>query len=154
MQYARGHAYDILIPNFYFERFEMDLFKLNDGGMVTEYEIKISRSDFKNDFTKCFEVYDKAAADWRTPVKKLKHEELAAGRLKVNRFWFVVPAGLIELKEVPKHAGLLQFNKYGGFDVVKNAPLLTKERPAIDFKDLCRSLSFREQNFKNKLVRK
>lgn len=152
LSHARGHAYDIIIPNYYFARYEMDLFKLSESGMITEYEIKISRGDFRNDFKKFFEVYNPNGKTWRDTIKIMKHEELAAGRGKINRFWFVTPAGLISKTEVPRHAGLLEYNlKRGSFDVVKNAPLITKEKTEIDFKALCRSLSFREQNLKAKM---
>lgn len=52
MQFARGTAYDIVLANFYFGSYEMDVFKLNDKMWITEYEIKISKADFKKDFRK------------------------------------------------------------------------------------------------------
>lgn len=149
IDFARGHAYDILIPNFYYKRFEMDLFKLTKSGLVVEYEIKVSRADFKSDFNKGFEVYDFSNGGRRILVKN-KHVELAAGRTGINRFWFVVPMGLVKPAEVPKHCGLIEFHA-GRLSVVKNAPLLNKHAPEIDYKDLSRSLSFREWNLKIKL---
>lgn len=152
IKHARGHPYDIIIPNFYYGSYEMDLFKLSSSGFVSEYEIKVSRGDFRNDFKKGKTVYVPGSADnWRDCWQKVnKHDNI--DKEKINRFWFVIPAGLIELKEVPKHAGLLAFNKYGGFEVVKNAPLINKVKPEVDYKLLCRSLSFREQAVKEKFL--
>lgn len=149
MDFARAHEHDILIPNFYFKRFEMDLFKLTKSGLVVEYEIKVSRSDFKSDFNKSFEVYDFTNGGRRIVVKN-KHVELAAGRAGVNRFWFVVPAGLIKAAEVPRHCGLIEFTA-GRLTVTKNAPLIIRTAPEIDFRELARSLSSREWNLKTKM---
>lgn len=53
MSYAKGTELDLIIPNFYLNSpFEMDVCKITKAGIVYEYEIKISRSDFKNDFKK------------------------------------------------------------------------------------------------------
>ena len=43
---------EVIIPNFYFGWYEMDVFRLTSSGFVTEYEIKTSRADLKNDFKK------------------------------------------------------------------------------------------------------
>jgi hypothetical protein len=145
IKHVRGHAYDIIIPNFYYFGYEMDLFKLSSSGFISEYEIKISRADFFNDFKKGKTTFNFRNENWRDTVIVAKHDAI-----KSNRFWFVVPAGLVETKEVPKHAGLLAFNKYGGLEVIKNAPLINKAKPEVDYKLLCRSLSFRELTIKQK----
>lgn len=130
----------------------MDIFKLTKSGLVVEYEIKVSRADFKNDFSKSYEVYDFSNGGRRIVVKN-KHVEMAAGRTDINRFFFVMPAGLVRLAEVPKHCGLIEFNS-GRLTITKNAPLIRRTAPNIDFKELARSLSWREWNLKTKLIRK
>ena len=85
---------DIVIPNYYVNMFEMDLFVMKQSGIITEYELKISRSDFLADFKK------KWGPDF-------KHDLLKSGKRKCNRFYFVVPENMVTIGEVPKHCGLI-----------------------------------------------
>jgi len=155
IKWARGSGHEILIPNFYHGWYEMDLFRLTNTEYVIEYEIKISRSDFFNDFKKNTRVYLSGSYDYQT---KLKHDMIANGEGKCNRFFFVVPKDLVSINEVPEHCGLIYYNessdfygnKYSNLTMVKNAPILHKNKTA-DFKKLAVSLSFREVNQRVKL---
>ena len=52
MTFVRKTPNEVVIPNFYFGFYEMDVFRLTPSGFITEYEIKTSRADLKNDFKK------------------------------------------------------------------------------------------------------
>lgn len=146
-------GYEIVIPNFYLGNFEMDVFRRMKTGYIYEYEIKISRSDFFNDFKK-FRKRRKVEPHQNYSSYKffdyekiLKHDELRNGDGQANRFYFVVPEGLVALDEVPKHAGLIYYkSQWKTFKIVKNAPLLHKKKKddVKFFQELATSLSFRE----------
>ena len=135
MRHVSGHAYDIIIPNYFFGWYEMDLFKLSKSGVIYEYEIKISRSDFFNDFKK---------------DEGKKHDKIKNGQGKANRFFFVVPEDLIKPEEVPDYAGLLYY-KNGWFTTIKTGKILHKGKPSQDiYQSICISLSFREKHFRGR----
>lgn len=147
MTWCRGNPYDIIIPNFYYGRFEMDVFRLLPSGYCVEYEIKISKADFKKDFKKGF-----ATGGYTRPLEQhTKHDRLQGGQTKTNRFFFVVPADLVQVSDCPKHAGLIYYHE-GRFSVLKSAPLLHKNQASPEvYKELSKSLSFREQKLRSDL---
>lgn len=122
---------------------ESDVLSINKSGYLTEFEIKISRSDFKADFKK---------------RKWLKHNFNNENRI-ANRFYYVCPKGMILENEVPDFAGLIYYLD----DVliyVKTAPLLHKTKHDKDkvLKMFCRILSERKylgscrMTYNNKLI--
>jgi hypothetical protein len=141
---------DIVIPNFYIGFYEMDLCLIRKSGYVIEYEIKISRSDFKNDFNKSVSSYN--------PSEIKKHDEMAHKQGKCNKFYFVVPENLISKEEVPKHCGLIYYLPRrkmgpwlnGDFEIIVSAPLLHRNKYDA-WHDLAYKLSFREKNLRYKL---
>lgn len=141
MDWSRSSGYDIIIPNFFLGNYEMDLFRLTPAGLITEYEIKVSRADYKADFCK-----ERAGCS-------SKHARMTERTCDCNRFYFVVPKKMIRPEDVPSYAGLLYYKGKRGFEVVKNAPLIHKQKqiPAI-YKELALSLSFREQVLRNRIV--
>lgn len=114
----RSSEYDIIIPNFYYGIYEMDVFHMiNPSRLINEYEIKTSRADFKKDF-------DKGNGN--------KHSMLYKGTCRCNRFYYVVPEGLIKVQEVPEYAGLMYANidhLYCSITIVKTAPFIHKSKP-------------------------
>jgi hypothetical protein len=132
----RSNAYDIIIPNFYFKWHEIDLFRVLKSGYTEEYEIKISRSDYKVDFNK-------------GTSKMLKHDEIKQGK-RTNRFYFVVPENMVSVNEVPSYAGLMYF-KDGHIWISKAAPLIHKRKVEMH-KELAQRLSFREQVYRNRIM--
>jgi hypothetical protein len=88
--------------------FECDVFEVTKAGYFHEYEVKVSRADFKADATKermGWQVVGRSLA--RVSVTK-KHDLLAErSTLGPSRFTFVVPEGLVGLHEVPEWAGLM-----------------------------------------------
>jgi len=141
LKYGRKDPSEIMIPNFFMYMYEMDCFKLiPKTQFVIEYEIKISRADYFNDFKKNYKPYQRPAL--------YKHQELAAGRA-ANRFFFIVPTGLVSSEEVPHYAGLMY---YDGEKIItqKPAPLIHK-REFEDYKSLATSLSWREERWRRKI---
>lgn len=105
------------VANIYFFKWESDVFNISRSDLITEYEIKISRADYAADFK-----------------KKEKHQLIESSYNKTeglnvpNKFFYVVPEGLIKEEEVPAYAGLMVLTKYGGFKQLKKAPFLHKEK--------------------------
>lgn len=128
INYIKG-GYDIVLPNYYFGRYECDVFRIQESGYTVEYEIKVSREDFFADFKKGF--------------KGEKHCNLKAGTgfNCPNRFYFVVPKGLVKAEEVPEYAGLLTYEF--GFDIKKNAKLLHKTK-FTNYRKIAHQLSDRD----------
>lgn len=98
---------------------ESDVLKITRSGYAYEFEIKISRADFKNDFKH----------------KKKKHtllESKESGSKIPNYFYYVVPEGLVSEEEVPEYAGLIYVlgnvnglrRPYYQFQEIKKAPKL------------------------------
>ncbi len=137
-----GHSpSDLLIPNFYMSTFyEMDLFKITRAGLITEFEIKISRSDYKNDFKKGASNFGDS-----------KHDELKKGLRFCNYFYFVVPENLISINEVPEYCGLIYYNKFQRFDYIKKAKKLHKTQ-FTDYKFLCEKLTGRCNALQGKIM--
>lgn len=138
--WVRTTGYDVVIPNFYIGIYEMDVFRLTPSEMIYEYEIKISRSDFFNDFKK----------QW---AGKTKHSLMETGKSACNKFFFVVPEGLVSKAEVPKYAGLIYYTNSRMFRIEKTAPVLHKDKSKTDkdlYRWLCNKLAFRETQHKIK----
>ena len=98
---------------------ESDVLKITKSGYAYEFEIKISRGDFKNDFKH----------------KKKKHlllENKENNSKMPNYFYYVVPEGLVTEDEVPEYAGLIYVHEtiignsrvYYQFQEIKAAPKL------------------------------
>ena len=112
----------------------MDIFRLTERQFLIEYEVKTSRADFLADFKK---------------NEGKKHNSIQAGML-ANRFFFVVPEGLISENEVPSYAGLI-YVKERCLEVVKSAKLIhRKPFNTNDYILLAQKLSWRERIFRDK----
>ena len=109
------------IPNILWnDRWEADLIEITRTYQVIEYEIKVSKSDFRADFK-----------------KEEKHNLLSVGydiTLMPNYFYYICPEGIIPEKDVPEYAGLIYViqNKFNSLQrklkYVKKAPILHNEK--------------------------
>jgi hypothetical protein len=124
-----------VFPNVFIGCFEADIIELTKSGYAIEYEVKITRADFRNDVKK--------QDFYGTYPPKSKYEILKEAK-RVTRFYYIVPEGLIAETDVPEFAGLIYARKgVSGycslekgnytkerifFRIVKIAPLLTKEK--------------------------
>lgn len=155
------NGYQIVLPNFYLGRYEMDVFKRLKSGYINEYEIKTSRSDFLKDFKKYHSV-KKGEYPNHEYKKVYKHDLIQSGDYPANRFNFVAPKGLVELHEIPDYAGFIEYHKENGFfKTIKSAPLIHQrkldsprfiERLAISC--AFREMSFRQKNYRLKSINK
>lgn len=142
----------------YVFEWESDKLIWTNSGYIYEFEIKISRSDFKNDFKhkkdkhiilngptdkdqmmpgfyEHFERNQKIYASIDEMKAKLKPTDsyYIANHRKPNYFYYAVPEGLIQPEEVPPYAGLVYIMKEyryvaQSFCIVKKAPQLHKEK--------------------------
>jgi hypothetical protein len=122
---------------------ECDVWAVTQAGYAVEYEIKVSRGDFRRDAKKCKSFRRRnekgqALSAWEE-LNKLTMIAAKDGRCQ-NRFYYVMPAGMIELAELPANCGLITFGEYAATDsrshcfsqygkVVKRAPLLHNVKP-------------------------
>ena len=93
-----------------FSDYECDVLSLNKSGYLTEFEVKISRSDFRAEFKKRkFLFYQKGYSVFNMP----------------NKFYFCVPVGLVSAGEVPEFAGLIYVSDI--IEIIKPAKFLHKQ---------------------------
>ena len=115
--YLQDKGHDLIVPNCQVFGWEADLVSSTPRRYGHEYEIKISKADFKA---------DKNKKAWSSKGKGSKAQALK-NPIKRNPgpayFWYVVPEGLIKGNEVPKHAGLIHVCR-GRLKIIKKAPRL------------------------------
>jgi hypothetical protein len=122
---------------------ESDFFVQKQNGYSYEFEVKISRSDFFADKKKVSKHLilsngkfveqkrlwnnDRTGDDdkWIIEEKEREHS------FRPNKFFYVVPTGMITVDELPKYAGLFYYGEgkdYScGLKKIKDAPFIHKE---------------------------
>lgn len=134
LTYQKG--YNLVAPNYTPSKWhECDLFAVTKAGMGVEFEIKISRGDFKADM-----------------AKTDKHRRLSLGDgLGPSRFFYVVPDGMVTVDEVPAYAGLIYAREreaYPGGPArifvreIKKAPKLHRQPVPVKVTDHMRSVFY------------
>ncbi|SDF06822.1 hypothetical protein [Epilithonimonas hungarica] len=93
---------EIVLTNFFHSDWEADILLINDLGFSHEIEIKLSKSDFKNDFKKFY-------TNQTTGEKFLKHDKIGCGDYICNSFSFLLPMGMISYNDIPEHCGIIEF---------------------------------------------
>lgn len=113
-----------------FSDWELDVVSINKNNFLTEYEVKISRSDFKADAKKKKWIYYTDKNHWFKCA---------------NYFYYVCPKDLIKVEEIPSFAGLIYVDA-GEIITVKKAPRLHKEKHdrAKILSKFCRVMSERK----------
>lgn len=118
------------MENLFVFGWESDYLCITKSDLIYECEIKISRSDFQNDFKHKKEKH---------LLLESKEKDIAADNKKPDYFYYAVPEGLITKDEVPEYAGLIYVSKASGSNnvfstcsVVKQAPRLKKEKTDLD----------------------
>lgn len=121
---------------------ESDFFVQKQNGYSYEFEVKISRSDFFADKKKIskhlilsngkfFEQKrlwnnDRTGDDDKWIIQETEREH----SFRPNKFFYVVPQGLITVDELPKYAGLFYYEDGTGncgLSKIKDAPFIHKE---------------------------
>lgn len=110
--FIKDKRHVLAVPNCkaLYPRGESDLISVTEAGLVHEFEIKTSQSDFDRDFRD----------------KSFKHEVLEEkapieDKCTPNYFWFAMPRPLCENVEVPEYAGLICVGS-SGIEPLKKAP--------------------------------
>ena len=106
---------------------ELDVMLVSKSMYVTEFEIKVSLSDFRADF------------------KKEKHEGFSIRRGgKIRRFFFVCPYGMIPPDLIPDYAGLIYVDENGFIETIKDAPVMRASKlNQADISRIYRSIMYR-----------
>lgn len=130
------------IENLYVYKWESDLLLISKSDYAYEVEIKISRSDFKNDFK--HKVGKHTLMEEKTSILSSNIDNL--GSKLPNYFYYAVPENLIAVEEVPEYAGLIYVSPtvenpdvdndwYWRASVIKEAPLIHKDKFSISLQD-------------------
>jgi len=107
--------YQYKLHNSYVFAWESDFFAISKSEYTIEVEIKISKQDFNHDFQKS--VYNIPKHDYLNDSEKLK---------KPNKFYFAMPKGLIEHREININYGIIEYEN-GFAKVARNAKFLHKD---------------------------
>lgn len=91
--YSINRLQEAVCENFEYRGWEMDVALISKSGMLHEYEVKISRSDFLADKKKGKWLQFECKNDYACP----------------NYFYYVCPTGLIKSDEIPVYAGLYYY---------------------------------------------
>lgn len=123
-------SHEICMPNYTPHGWwECDLWAVTSAGYWVEYEIKLTASDYQNDFKKAMEP------KWDPVLKQNrevsgKHEQLASGGPKCPKsFWYVMPTDLAIDTVVPSYAGKIGVSLRGGRWI---QPVVLKEAPTLN----------------------
>lgn len=122
---------------------EQDVLSILKSGYTAEYEVKISRSDFKADAKK----------------DKWKFYSLMIENKIPNYFSYACPVGLIKIDEVPEFAGLIYIDG-NCLQVIKKAKIVHRHKPDLlkMITKMCRMKSERKYlgscllTYQNKLI--
>ena len=165
-----------VIENLYVFKWESDKLIETRSGLIYEYEIKVSKSDYKNDFKnkkdkhvilegkeeripsyeehkKRFNYYGNDLSDTYYRTENFK---------KPNYFYYAVPEGMIDISEVPSYAGLIYVLPEGkhetkdgewcltGIYTVKPAPKLHNTKYTDDDLELGEKFYYNMLSWKDK----
>lgn len=137
--------------------FECDIFAVTKAMYWAELEIKVSVSDFLADQKKMLHVGRAGQNMSRRFARiaqetKSKHQALADGYKRgPNRFYYVMPDGLVKPEDVPDWAGLIYVtvhknlsgeHQYLMLHQVRNGRLLHKEKVSQAVIDHCRTVFY------------
>jgi hypothetical protein len=135
VQELRSRNREYVIPNLYLGAWECDVYS-ETKKYSEEYEIKISKADYLNDFKKKDTRYQWVPAEKQRRYNIINKHDLIKDGKRVNRFWYVAPMGLLANANIifptmiPEYAGLIYYcaeERYNKFIIAKQAPLLSKK---------------------------
>lgn len=114
-EWLDDRKYPFQLPRSFIYDWESDFWVMDQQGITREYEIKISRHDFKKD------------------SQKPKHSVL--GTAGPNYFYYVCPKDMIKPEEIDKRYGLIYIWDSGRVEVVKR-PVKLHPNPYNDWKKM------------------
>lgn len=132
---------EVVMPNFTpLGWWECDVWACTKAGFGVEYEIKLTRSDFKADAQKVKEDYvwkdgkrERGPDGWLLRETLNKHDRLAmADERGPSRFYYVTPPDLLQPGDLPPWAGHIVFNPlnpvYRATSIEVDAPRLHRKK--------------------------
>lgn len=126
-------------------------------GYMNEFEIKVSKSDFKADKLKKKHADIEFWMNGVTETNFVGRDGYVHPRLKrnivqpANRLWYVVPEFLITAAHVNSLHGLIYVSDTGHVKIIKQAPLLHKTPMPESYKEqIARSYMWRYWRLRNK----
>lgn len=148
-------SYKYKADGLYVFSWESDKLIWTKSGYIYEFEIKISRSDFKNDFKhkkekhivlastiardkareiqmSLFEQKEQENRHWNREMLERRYgdiDAMAKDKRMPNYFYYAVPTGMLEPDEVPPYAGLIYIDSE--YRYVKQSYRIVKEAPQL-----------------------
>lgn len=156
IKYTAGNLY------LFKDDWETDFLVVQKSGYCYEIEIKISRSDFFNDFKKKNKhlilnegIFMKKKRRYHTDPETKKritehYHDPTEWKFRPNKFYYCVPDGLIKKEDVPDYAGLMYVNSYGVVTTIKEPRFLHKEKIELT-KKLCDKFYYYWKNTRENL---
>lgn len=135
---ASGSA--IVLPNIFIgcSSWESDVVRVTKSGCWSEYEIKVSVSDYKADFQKRRgRIIKHQAYSSRDQITGRRYWATRTFP-KPKQFYFVFPESLIDHAHVPPHCGIIEMTPYAHgirADVTRRAPVL-KNHTKLSYDDM------------------
>lgn len=159
-----------VIENLYVFSWESDKLIETRSGLFYEFEIKVSKSDFKNDFKNKKDKHCilEGVEEYVPSYKKNDYPDDSYGKYfktekykKPNYFYYAVPEGLVTVEDLPPYAGLIYVvpdNNIGkddkfywdGFYIVKQAPKIHSTKYSDDDLKLGEKFYYNMLSWKNK----
>lgn len=165
-----------VIENLYVFKWESDKLIETRSGLIYEYEIKVSKSDYKNDFKNkkdkhvILEGKEERIPSYEEHKERFKYygsdisDEYyrTENFKKPNYFYYAVPEGMIDASEVPSYAGLIYVLPEGkhetkdgmwcsnGIYTVKQAPKLHNAKYTDEELGLSEKFYYNMLNWKDK----
>jgi hypothetical protein len=117
------HKY--LINNVFIYEWESDFFTISELDYAFEFEIKVTKGDFKDDFNK---TAKHILLEERNPEYSSKMP---------NKFFYATPKNLLPSSIIPEYAGLIEIDPIDfSANIVKDAPYLHKEKHLSSLKEV------------------
>lgn len=145
--------HDFKLLNTFIFAWESDFFAISKSGYSVEVEVKVSKADFRKDFTHKTDKHELFKRHKEFAFIRSKYETTELGfkltdgtwclpkctmiswtkpcESLPNRFYYACPEGLIDVSELPGYAGLIYVTSFG-CRMVKQAPFLHKNKRCFD----------------------
>ena len=165
------------IDGLYVFDWESDKLLETKSGYIYEFEIKISKADYKNDFKhkkdkhiilageegygdkylpRYYEFLEenRKIGNWceQNFIKSASNNPyyLVGGHKRPNYFYYAVPTDLINVDDVPEYAGLIYVDENKRLTIKKQAPKLHKEKYSDSDLNLGEKFYYNMVNWRNK----
>jgi len=150
-------THDIAVPNITTVHgfWESDLLSMTKSGLLHEFEIKTTRSDWAKEKRAIEGLSEDSHCKVRrcTALNKQLNEKVDMGT-SPNYFWLCAPSGIVREEEIPPYSGLIEvyeFRKRVRIRIKKNAPRLhTGKASDKVMLSMMRSMNYKFWNSKRK----